>query len=155
MAFVAPVLAAVGGGSAVAGGITLATAAAGIYSSVQQAQAGAAQKAQYKEAAAREADSARQDEIERRRELMRGLAVRNATAAAGGITTAGSVGTLTRTDIKDNRNDLLVSSLNSSTRQRALRGQGRAAATQGNTSAAVSLLDTASDLYKAVPRKAA
>jgi hypothetical protein len=153
MAFVAPILAAAGGGSAVAGGIALASAAAGVYSSVQQAKAGAAQAAQYKEAAAREADSARQDEIDRRRALVRGLAERAAYAGAAGIATDGSLGTLTRTDIKDNRNDLLVSGINSRTRQRALRGQASSARTQGNAAAVGSLLDTANDLYKATPRK--
>ncbi len=148
-----PVLAAVGGGSAVAGGITIATAAAGIYSAVEQSKAGSEARREARRAAVREQDAAREEQIARRRELQRGLAMRVAEAGAGGVGTGGSIGALTRRDIKDNRNDLSISNLNSSERQRALRSQGRMAQRSGNARAFSSLLDTGKGLYEAVPRK--
>lgn len=146
---VTPFLAAAGGGSAVAGGITLATAAIGVASAYQSYEAGQEAKAESKQAAMREADSARQEEIERRKGLMRVLSARAASAGAAGITTDGSIGALTRRDIKDNRNDLLVAGANSKARQRALRQSGNSAAKIGTTRAAGSLLDTADKLYQA------
>lgn len=142
-------LAAVGGGSAVAGGITIATAAAGVYSAYQQAEAGKALAAEKKAEAKREGDAARQEEIERRRNLMAVLAQRTAAAGAAGVTTDGSIGTLTRRDIRDNRNDLDVSNVNTRARQRALRSQGVSARRTGYAGAASSLLDSASKLYEA------
>jgi hypothetical protein len=146
-----PALAALGGGSAVAGGITLATTAVGVMSAMEQAKAGSEARAEAKSAAQREAISGREEEIQRRRELQRVLAARNAAAGAGGVTTDGSIGTLTRTDIRDNRNDLLTAGYNSSSRQRALRSQGTQAKRVGNMRAAGSLLDTAKGVYDAVP----
>jgi hypothetical protein len=144
-----PVLAGIGGGSAVAGGITLATAAVGVYSAIEQQRAGQALNAEKKAEAVREADAARQEEIERRRGLMAVLAQRSAAAGAAGITTDGSVGALTRRDIRDNRNDLAISNVNVAAKQRALRAQGRNAVRVGRANAASSLLDSAKDLYKA------
>jgi hypothetical protein len=148
-----PALAAVGGGSAVAGGITLATAAVGIYSAVEQAKAGSEARREAKREAIREGDAAREEAISRRRELQRGLAMRVAEAGAGGVGTGGSIGALARTDIRDNRNDLAISSNNLSERQRALRGQGKSAQRMGNLRAGASLLDTGKGLYNAMPRK--
>lgn len=145
-----PALAAVGGaGGAVAGGITLATAAVGIYSAVQQQQAGKAVALEAKRQSVREADAARGEEIERRRGLMNVLAQRSAAAGAAGVTTDGSIGALTRRDIRDNRNDLAVSNVNLASKQRSLRAQGKNAVRAGNASAATSLLDTGMDIYKA------
>ena len=155
MAFVGPALAAVGSGSVAAGAITVASTAIGAYSAYQQHEAGQAAKSDAKRAAAREVTAARGEEIERRRGLLRVLADRNASAGARGITTAGSIGTLTRTDIRDNRNDLLVSDVNSAARQRALRSQGRQAARGANVQAGMSLLDTGLDLYQNMPRPSA
>jgi Na+/H+ antiporter NhaB len=129
--------------------VTVASAAVGIYGAVQQHQAGQEAKAESKQAAMREASSARQDEIERRRGLMKVLAARSASAGAAGVGTGGSIGALTRQDIKDNRQDLLVSSANSQARQRALRSSGRSAAKTGTANAAASLLDTAKSTYRA------
>jgi hypothetical protein len=145
-----PVLAAAGGGSALAGGVALASAAVGIYGAVEQHRAGQEAKAESKQAAMREASAARQEEIERRRGLMKVLAARSASAGAAGVTTGGSIGALTRQDIKDNRNDLLVSDVNSATRQRALRQAGNSAARTGTANAATSLLDTARTGYRAM-----
>lgn len=144
-----PALAAVGGGSAVAGGITVATAAIGVYSAVQQHEAGQQLQREAKIAAAREGDAARQEEIERRRALMAVLAQRSAAAGAAGVTTDGSIGALTRRDIRDNRQDLAVSNLNSRTKQQALRSQGKNAARIGRYNAASSLLDTGKKVYEA------
>jgi uncharacterized protein involved in type VI secretion and phage assembly len=152
MAFVAPALAVIGGGSAVAGGITVATAAIGAYSAVSSYKAGQIAKADAKAAASREVDAARGEEIARRRALLRTLADRNARAGASGATTAGSIGALTRLDIRDNRNDLLVSDINSNTRQRLLRSQGDQAAKAGTLQAGASLLDSANTLYQNMPR---
>jgi hypothetical protein len=144
-----PVLAAAGGGSAVAGGITLATAAVGVYSAYEQHQAGQEVKAEAKQAAVREADAARGEEIQRRQGLMRVLAARSAAAGAAGVTTDGSIGALTRRDIRDNRNDLLTAGANTQARQRALRSQGKSAAKSGTAAGVSSLLDTATNLYAA------
>lgn len=144
-----PALAAIGGGSAVAGGIAVATAAVGVYSAYQQMEAGKALSAEKKMEAQREGDAARQEEIERRRNLMAVLAQRSAAAGAAGVTTDGSIGALTRRDIRDNRNDLDVSNVNTKARQRALRSQGRSAMTAARAGAASSLLDSAGKLYGA------
>jgi len=144
-----PALAALGGGSAIAGGITLATTAMGVASAMEQAKAGSEARAEAKAAAGREAIAGREEEIARRRELQRVLAMRNAGAGAGGVATDGSIGALTRTDIRDNRNDLLISGYNSAARQRALRSQGTQAKRVGNIRAAGSLLDSAKGLYQA------
>lgn len=121
------------------------------YSAYSQHQAGQAAKRDAAAAASREVDAARGEEIERRRELLRSIADRNASAGAGGVATTGSIGALTRTDIRDNRNDLLVSDLNSKTRQRILRSQGRSAAQAGTLGAASSLLDAGMDYYNSRP----
>jgi hypothetical protein len=145
-----PVLAAAGSGSAVAGAVTLGTAALGVYSALEQRKAGQETAREMKRAAVREADAARGEEIERRRGFMRVLSARAAEAGAKGVGTDGSIGALTRTDIRDNRNDLLTSSANSAARQRALRSQGASAVKQGNLAAGRSLLDTGTGLYNAV-----
>lgn len=150
MAFAVPLLAAAGGGSAIAGGLALAGAAAGIYGAVQQHQAGEAQKAQLNAQAKTEAVAAQQREIERRRNLIRALSSQNAAAGAAGITTDGSVGAIMRRDIKDNQNDLLFSGVNTASRQRALRSEASNAARIGNANAATSLLDTAGKTYRAL-----
>jgi hypothetical protein len=149
MAFIAPVLAAVGGGSAIAGAITIGTAAVGAMSAAQQYKAGKQQQIEAKIAAQREGDAARQDEIERRRELVRSISTRNAFAGAQGADTGGSIAGMTRRDIRDNRNDLLIGRVNSAARMRALRSQGANAARIGGYNAASSLLDSATGLYAA------
>lgn len=153
MAPLVPILAGIGGGSAIAGGITLATAAVGVYSAYEQHAAGQAVNAEKKREAVREGDAARQEEIERRRQLMAVLAQRSAAAGAAGVATDGSIGALTRRDIRDNRNDLAVSASNVAAKQRALRAQGRNAVRSANASAASSLMDTANQTYKSAAGK--
>lgn len=143
MAFVVPLLAAAGGGSAVAGGIALVGLGLGVASAVQQRNAGKDQEALLKSQAKNESIAAEQREIERRRSLVRALASQNAAAGAAGIETGGSASAIARADIRDAQNDLLYDTYNSSARQRALRSQASNAARIGNTNAAVSLLDTA------------
>jgi hypothetical protein len=147
MAFL-PALAAVGGGSAVAGALTVAGAAAGVYSAVQQRQAGIEASAEAKAQAKTEEVNSNQREIDRRRDLIRALSSQNAAAAAAGADNSGSTGAIMRRDIKDAQNDLLFSSVNSDSRQRALRSRASNAVKQGNAGAATSLLDTAGKLYK-------
>lgn len=153
MGFVVPALAALGNGSALAGGLALAGAAAAGYSAYSQVKAGQEANAQAKDAARREADSARQSEIERRRALQQVLATRVAGAGAAGVGTGGSIGALTRTDIRDNRNDLLVDASNSAGRQRALRSQGRSSLLSGYAGAAGTLASGAKDFYNATGGK--
>lgn len=149
MAFVAPALAAVGGGSAVAGAVTVASAAAGIYSAAQSRQAGLAASADARAQAKTETVNAQQREIDRRRDLIRALSSQNASAGAGGVETSGSVGAIMRQDINNAQNDLLFDSVNTQSRQRVLRSRASNAVKTGNASAATSLLDTAGKLYKA------
>jgi hypothetical protein len=152
MAFAAPLLpllATVGGGSAIAGGIAVAGLAAGVASAAMQYKAGQAQSAQYKEQAKSEEVAAGQREIERRRSLIRALSAQNASAGAAGVETSGSIGGIIRRDIKDNQNDLLYDSANTKTRQRAFRSRASNSVTQGTIGAATSLIDTGKTYYKA------
>lgn len=148
MGWVVPALAYVGGGSAVAGGVTLATLAAGAYAGIEQKKAGDAQAAQYKAEAKTEAAAAAQREVERRRNLIRALASQNAAAGAAGIQTDGSVEAVARRDIRDSQNDLLYSNLNTQARQRALRSQASNAQRAGRTAAVTSLMDTGRTAYQ-------
>jgi len=148
MAFLAPALTTLGGGSALAGAITLGTAAVGVYSAAQQYRAGKIVSQEAKAAAMREGLVAKQDEIERRRELVRVISARNAQAGALGVTTDGSIAAMTRRDIRDNRNDLLISSINSAARMRALRSKAASSRSEGTAGAVTSLLDSAQSLYE-------
>jgi hypothetical protein len=150
MAFVAPALAAVGGGSAVAGGIAVAGLALGAMSAVQQKKAGAMQAAELKAQAKTEAVAAQQRENERRRNLIRALAAQNAAAGAAGVTTDGSVEAIARRDIRDAHNDLLYHNANTQHRQSALRAQATNAVRVANINAAGSLLDSANRAYRAL-----
>lgn len=148
MAFVAPALASIGGGSALAGGLAVAGLAAGAYTAVQQKRAGDVQAAALRAQAKTEAVEAGRREIERRRNLIRALASQNAAAGAAGIETSGSLEAIARRDIRDAQNDLLYSTINSEARQRALRAQASNAARVGRTNAALSLIDTADRAYR-------
>lgn len=145
MAFVAAVPAWVGVATAVVG------AGAGIYSAYNTAKTGAIQAAELKAQARTEADAAMQQQIERRRDLLRALASQNAAAGAAGIETGGSFGGIVRRQINENSNDLLVQDANSQSRQRALASRASNARQSANASAATSLLDTAGTTYKNWP----
>lgn len=125
---------------------TVGVAGAGVsaYSSIEQ---GKAASNQAKAQARAEGDSAKQQQIDRRRQLLTALASQNAAAGAGGIETNGSVAAGVRTNIRDNSNDLLVIGANNSARQQALREQASNATFAGNLGAASSLLDAAPKAY--------
>lgn len=148
MAFVVPALAAVGGGSAVTGAMTLAAFGLGTWQAIEQKKASNQQKNQIKIQAKTEAAAGAQREVERRRNLVRALASQNAAAGAGGIQTDGSVEAIARRDIRDSNNDLLASNANTDARQRALRARASNASRSGNLSAATSLLDGANNAYR-------
>lgn len=149
MAFFVPVLAAVGGGSAIAGGLTLATAALGVGSAVQAHKAGKVVEAENKLQAKAEGDAARTREIERKRALLRAVATQHASAAAGGIAFGGSQAAIARRDIEDFRNDLLADRANTATAQRILRARGQSARASGDLGAVRSLVDTGTSIYEA------
>jgi hypothetical protein len=104
--------------------------------------AGLAQSNDMKYQAYVEGLSAKQQEIDRRRSLLRALASANAAAGAGGIETSGSFGGIVRQSIKDNTNDLLIGAANASAKQQTLSIGARNARAAGNNNAAMSLLDT-------------
>lgn len=149
MAFFLPVLAVIGGGSAVAGGVLAATAVAGGLSAYQQYKAGKITEQEYKLQAKQEGDAARQREIERRRGLLSALSSQNAQAGAQGVALAGSPAAMMNRDIKDFRNDLMYDQANTKTSQRILRSRGSAAAAAGKIGAIQSIVDTGSSIYQA------
>jgi hypothetical protein len=98
-----------------------------------------------------EGDAAKQQEIGRRRDLMRALATQNASAAAGGIETSGSFAAGVRRQINENSNDLLTVDANASARQSLLATQASNSRAAGNLGGAVSLLDSVGKVYNATP----
>jgi hypothetical protein len=149
MAFFVPILAAVGGGSALAGGLAVASAAVGVMGAVQQQQAGKIERAEYNLQAKQVGDAARAREIERKRDLLTALATQAATAGAQGVAMQGSNVGIAKADIARARNDLLVDTANTRTQQRVLRTRGINAQRAGTARAVTSLVKTASDLYAA------
>lgn len=101
-----------------------------------------------------EGDAAKQQEIQRRQQLMRALATQNAAAGAEGIETDGSVAAGARRQINQNENDLLVTDANASVRQSMLASQASNARAAGNLGAVASLLGGATKTYNAVPSTA-
>ena len=149
MAFFLPVLAAVGGGSAVAGGVLAATAVAGGLSAKAAYDAGKISEAEYKLQAKQEGDAARGREIERKRALLASLSSQNARAGAQGVAIQGSNAAIMNRDIKDNRQDLLYDTANTRTAQRILRSRGSNASARGTLGAITSIADTALGMYQA------
>lgn len=148
MAFVVPMLAAIGGGSAVTGGVMLGTTlASGAMSAISARNAGVAQSNELKYQAYTEGLAAKQREIDRRRDLMKALSSQNAATGAGGIELGGSFGGIIRRNIKDNQSDLLVDAAGVSARQQAMLLAAKNAKAQGNMQAVTSLLDTAGKVY--------
>lgn len=148
LAPLAPLLASIGGGSAVAGGVMLGTTlASGAMSAISARNAGIAQDQQYKYQAYTEGLAAKQREIERRRDLLRSLSSMNAQAGVGGVETGGSIGGIIMRNIRENQNDLLTNDANLSATRSALRAAGANAKQAANTQAALSLLDTAKNVY--------
>lgn len=125
-------------------GIALAS---GVAAAGMQYRTGKLQQIQYKQEAKQEADSAKQREIDRKRNLLRALASQNASAAASGADFSGSLSNLAKVDIEEAATDLAVDSVNSSRRSRALRLSAREASQAGTAAAAGSLLDSAGKAY--------
>lgn len=149
MAFFVPVLAAVGGGSALAGGLALGAAGLGVAKAYQTYKMGEVANAEAKLASKQAGDAARGREIERKRDLLKALATQNAHAGAQGVAIQGSNEAIARADIRDARNDLLADTANTRTQQRIYRARGRNAQSEARLGAVTSLLDTATGLYKA------
>lgn len=149
MAFFVPVLAAIGGGSALTGGVLAATAVAGGLAAKGQYDAGQIAKAEYKLQAKAEGDAARGREIERKRALLSALSSQYARAGAQGVAIQGSNAAIMNRDIKDNRQDLLYDTANTRTAQRILRSRGANAASRGTVNAITSIADTALGVYQA------
>lgn len=148
MAFVIPVAAAIGGGSAAVGATILATAALTVGTGVQSARmsraAGKAAQAETEIEARAEGDAARQREIDRKRNLMRALSSQAAYAGAAGVSiSSGSPASLVNLDIAEANRDRDIDEVNTGTKQRMLRFRGQNARTQGNAQARTTLLDTA------------
>lgn len=112
-----------------------------------QYRSGKQQEIQFKLEAKQEGDSAKQREIERKRNLLRALASQRASAAAMGAEFSGSLGNLAKVDIEEAATDLAVDSVNSARRQRALRLSGTEASRAGTAAAAGSLLDSANTAH--------
>ena len=147
MAQFAPVLAAIGGGSAVTGAALVATVAAGSLSARQQYIAGKEAQISAKMEAKQEADAARGREIERKRSLLRALATQNAAAGAQGVAFSGGKAAIAQTDIRDAVEDLMIDRSNTSRRAFALKRSGNQAKRQGNLNATISLIDTAGNVF--------
>lgn len=156
MAFAAPFVLAIGGGSMAAGATVLATAAlstyAGVTAAKEQRRAGKFAEAQAGIDAKAEGDAARQREIERKRGLMRALSSQVASAGARGVGLEGSLAQIAQLDIARSREDIDIDTANTKARQAALRQQGRAARAAGNTQARLTLLDTAIKVANQVVR---
>lgn len=147
MTFLAATPAILGGMSVGTAAAVATTVAAGTYSAVQARNAGIAQSNELKAQSRVEGLAAKQNEIERRRDLIRALSSQNAAAGAAGVTTDGSIGAIMKRDIRDNQNDLLVSSANSSAQSSLRRSQASNSRQQGNIRAVTSLLDTGAKTY--------
>lgn len=157
MAFIVPVAAAIGGGSAATGAVLLAGAAATVAGGVMSAQAsrraGKFTQAQAEIDARAEGDAAREREIERKRGLMRALSSQAAQAGRAGVSfTEGAPAHIARLDIDEANRDLITDTANTRQRQSGLRAQGRAARFQGRAQAAATLLDTVGRTTSAVLR---
>lgn len=126
-------------------GVTVASA---VVAAGRMRRAGAEQEIQYKQAALQEGDDAREQQIQRRRQLLRALASQTASAGAGGVEFSGSIATAARRDIEDAASDSLISDVNSKRKTRMLMASGRASRRAGDIAAASSILDSGVSAYK-------
>lgn len=131
--------------------VAAASAAGAVAGAVIQRNAGIATANNAAMQARIEGDAAKQQEIQRRQNLLRALSSQNASAGAGGIETSGSVGAGIRRQINQNNNDLLSIDAGTSARQSMLASQASNARRAGNIGAAASLLDGAVKTYNAIP----
>lgn len=153
MAFFAPlvpVLAGIGGGSAVAGGILVGTTIASAGITAKSAHdAGEVASAEAKLQAKQAGDSARGREIERQRSLLQSLATQHAFSGAQGVAMQGSNVAIANRDIKYAREDDLADYANTRGQQRILNMRGANARRTGTLNAVTSLLDSGVDLARA------
>ena len=134
---------------------TVATTAASIGGTIMsaraQAQAGAAQEQQAKQAAELEGIKARDQAIERRKRLIDALAHQTARVGASGAVGASPAGIMTEDIASFEREDFAADTL-SNIKQRNMVSAGKAAKSSARTSAGMSLLSGAQDAYKAFGR---
>ena len=147
-AAIIPVVTAIGGGSAMAGTVLLATAATSLYAGVASAKtervAGRNAEAQANIDANAEGDAARQREIERKKGLARAFSSQLAQAGATGIAfSEGSPAKIAQLDIAEAVSDTRIDNASSKQRQSSLRSQGRAARFIGDNRSTVALIDAA------------
>ncbi len=99
------------------------SAGGAVYAANEQRKAAGVQSKELLRQAKSEELSATQQQIERRRNLLRSLGSLNAAAGASGVGLEGSVNALARADIRDASNDLLIDKSNSQQQQASLRAQ--------------------------------
>lgn len=128
---------------ATAGGLSgLGMAATGL-SLFSTLMSGKAQKDAYKREADQEKLNAKENELERRRNLLVALASQNATRAAQGISiNSGSPAAMMRSDVRASEYSGTVSNANSSYRIADAEAAGNNAMTSSLLSAGTTLLDT-------------
>lgn len=117
------------------------------YSAIQAKQQSNLQIAQLGVQEKTEEVEAGRQAIERRRDLLRVMAARNAAAGAAGIETSGSVAAIVKADIRDAADDLMYGEFNSAQRRQAHKLQSRAFRRAGNAKAVTSLLDGVAGAY--------
>jgi hypothetical protein len=126
--------------------------AAGLLGSVasafEQHKAGVAQANDAKMRSRQAGLEAGQKQINIRQNMLKALATQNAAAGAAGIGTGGSFGANVGRQIKQNQNDLLALSSDTSGQQSQYGAQARNDVTTGNIKAGSSLLDAGSAAFK-------
>lgn len=133
---------------------TTATVISGALAGRQQYIAGKEAQITSRMEAQQERDAARGREIERKRGLLRALATQSAVAGAQGVAFSGGKAAIARADIRDAVEDLMVDRVNTNRRIFALGRAGNAARKAGYVNAAVSLLDTAGNVFSQLgPKK--
>lgn len=136
-------------GGAIAAG---ATAAAGIATAVEARQQGVAASKADRDKARVEADQATQQQIQMRQKLLAGLASQNAQSlGAVGTGAASSFGANTMRQITQQQNDLMVSQANSSAQVSLLDSASTNASQSGSIGAAGAGVNTLGKLAGAAP----
>lgn len=145
---VAQGLSTIGGGSAAAGAAVVASTAATGLSIYSQHKAGQASAAEAEQARQAEKIKASEDALGRRERLIRALAAQNARVGASGVDPgSGSPVQVALQDIDDfEREDMAKSTLDQM-RQRNFKAAAKNASRSGKSSAGISLLKGAGDLY--------
>ncbi len=112
------------------------------FSVLSSLQAGKAQEAQYKAKAKREEINAREQELERKRKLIKAMASQNAARAAQGISASqGSAGAMFRTDAREFERSQYIGAANREFAVGQALNKGANARRSGYMTAGQSLLD--------------